>query len=276
MAEMLLQEPAQRWTGPALTKDLAAFLRESHWITVTEMYLPGWDARVDVMAIKPHAFATQDLRIYEVKVSRQDYHADERANKWRKYLDVAHRVFFACPAGLLRKDEIPKEAGLIVRGPKGWSVLKAPKGHQPPGLTVDVVMAMLFKVHNTDVEIREIKKRIVTKENVNLADAARNIDHRIRERLRDGLGWKTQRRVDAAEMFFDWCGKTLGLNPDTHTHEIECILKAGQSLTKLGDTYGQIHDAIRQLSRAYLEDSAKATDELQAIVAKAREGQKNG
>jgi hypothetical protein len=47
---------------------------------------------------------------YEIKVSRADFEQDQ---KWTAYLDYCHRFFFACPAGLIRSTDLPKEVGLV-------------------------------------------------------------------------------------------------------------------------------------------------------------------
>ena len=52
---------------------------------------------------------------YECKISREDFRADVTTGKWLSYLEYAHAVIFAAPAGLLSKTEVPEFCGLIVR-----------------------------------------------------------------------------------------------------------------------------------------------------------------
>jgi len=47
---------------------------------------------------------------YEIKVSRQDF---ERDQKWTAYLDLCHYFYFACPAGLIRANDVPQRVGII-------------------------------------------------------------------------------------------------------------------------------------------------------------------
>ena len=47
---------------------------------------------------------------YEIKVNRQDFLHDK---KWRQYLPACSQFFFCAPRGLIKRDELPKEAGLI-------------------------------------------------------------------------------------------------------------------------------------------------------------------
>lgn len=51
--------------------------------------------------------------IYEVKASRADFHADVRAGKYLSYLPFCERLYFVFPKGMIKKHEIPPEAGGI-------------------------------------------------------------------------------------------------------------------------------------------------------------------
>lgn len=73
---------------------------------------PTWTAshlRLDAVAIKKswtHACITG----YEVKVERQDFLRDD---KWPGYRSMCHRLYFACPEGLIKLEELPEDIGLI-------------------------------------------------------------------------------------------------------------------------------------------------------------------
>jgi len=47
---------------------------------------------------------------YEIKVSRQDFLQD---NKWPNYLKLCHQLYFVAPKGLIAKEELPPEVGLL-------------------------------------------------------------------------------------------------------------------------------------------------------------------
>ena len=47
---------------------------------------------------------------YEIKVSRGDFLGDQ---KWKEYLPWCMELYFACPRGLIKKEEIPPQIGLI-------------------------------------------------------------------------------------------------------------------------------------------------------------------
>ena len=46
---------------------------------------------------------------YEIKVSRGDFKQD---NKWKEYLEFCHKLYFVCPWGMIKPEEVDKDAGL--------------------------------------------------------------------------------------------------------------------------------------------------------------------
>lgn len=68
----------------------------------------GTHYRMDAVAVKK-SWAHPCVTAYEVKVNRQDFLRDE---KWPVYLNYCHKFSFACPEGLIQKDELPPEVGL--------------------------------------------------------------------------------------------------------------------------------------------------------------------
>lgn len=226
-------EKTWRRHGFSLTEDLASHLRASGWLAYTEIAIRGTGGIVDVAAVKPRHYARKDFRAYEVKESRSDFRTDEGSNKWRRYLQVFHRVYFATPAGLISKDEVPQDAGLIVRGKNGWHVVKAARGHTPPNLGVDAVLAMLFRDYENKSEMRRLADRIVAKENIPLQDKAKNIGYEIRCRLaRD----KDDEKEKWAYKILEICEKVAGKDYTSSSLsyfdfcEIERILKAALAM----------------------------------------------
>ncbi|MBP2635531.1 MAG: hypothetical protein H6Q72_1438 [Firmicutes bacterium] len=78
----------------------------------------------DVITIKP-SYTRFCLSIFEVKVTRSDFLGDIRAEKWKRYLPHCHRFYFATLPEVAKKDDIPSEAGWIVKGPNSWTYRKA-------------------------------------------------------------------------------------------------------------------------------------------------------
>ncbi len=58
---------------------------------------------------------------YEIKVSRSDFLGD---NKWHLYLQYCNEFYFVVPVGLVAKDEIPENVGLIYYYPETGKLLK--------------------------------------------------------------------------------------------------------------------------------------------------------
>lgn len=112
----------------------------------------------DVIIIKP-SYTRFCVSIFEIKVSRADFLSDIRGGKWRGYLDHCHRFYFAVAHGVATKEDIPSEAGLIVRGPKGWNVQKgAPV--QDTEIPHETLLSMLFTKQRESFGVRN-RDRII-------------------------------------------------------------------------------------------------------------------
>lgn len=61
---------------------------------------------------------------YEIKVSRSDF---QRDNKYHLYLQYCNEFYFVVPVGLLKKEEIPDNMGLIYYYPETGKLLKKKK-----------------------------------------------------------------------------------------------------------------------------------------------------
>lgn len=138
--------------GYVLSMDLADHLRSAGWLAFVEIELPGAATsddrsrgRADVVAVKPRQYARRDIRIYEVKASRSDFTSDLNSGKWQRYLPVCNRFYFAAESGTIKKADLPDEAGLISKGPKGWGVVKSGPPHKADNLTTDTILALLFR-----------------------------------------------------------------------------------------------------------------------------------
>jgi hypothetical protein len=179
-----------------LQDDLADYLRQCEFMTFTEVQIPSCEyGRVDVIAVKPRMYATKDLRAYEVKLTKQVFDKDIKENKWRKYMNVFHRVYFAAPEGVLKKSDIPDEAGLIIRNENGWHVVKAAKFNNPEKLDVNSILALLYHGYEESRVARRLRDRIIAEENVPLYKQAEKI------------GWEIARRLDKSKesQIEKWC-----------------------------------------------------------------------
>lgn len=135
------------WSHDALQRDLAKARTAAGEVVAEKLglglYATG--GQIDVAALKP-SWTQPNPTAYEVKVSRSDFLADSQAGKFLRYLPYVRRLYFATPAGLLDKREIPDGAGLIVRSDNGWHVLRAARPHDvDPKKHAELLQAMLLK-----------------------------------------------------------------------------------------------------------------------------------
>ena len=162
-----------------LQNDLAGYLRESGYLTYTEIEIKGGKGgRADVIAVKP-SYANKDIRIYEVKNNRRSFDKD---NKYLKYLESCHRLYIACPKGLVQKDELHPKIGLIYRNENGWYVVKAPKKNYPD-ITLDFVFSLLYHGYEETLVQRRLRDRIIAEDNCSLRDQAYKIGFELGRRL---------------------------------------------------------------------------------------------
>ena len=98
--------------------------------------------RADLVEVKP-SYTRFCVAIYEVKISRSDFLSDIKTEKWRSYLPRCHRFYFATPAGMVDINEIPEEAGWIVRGDRGWKVMKAAPVRETE-IPKEMLLSLLF------------------------------------------------------------------------------------------------------------------------------------
>lgn len=61
------------------------------------------------------SWSQKHIRIYEIKVSRSDFLQD---NKYHLYKQYCHEMYFAVPKGLVKKEEVPDDVGLMYYYPE--------------------------------------------------------------------------------------------------------------------------------------------------------------
>ncbi len=115
------------WRHDDLARDLAEHLihRSGRRAFLNMQLGPAGSPRPDVFTIC-HSYQSPEPISYEVKVTRSDLLRDTGSGKWAKYLKFSTGVVFAIPKGLATKDEIPREAGLIVRSENVWRMARRP------------------------------------------------------------------------------------------------------------------------------------------------------
>ena len=141
-------------TGKDLCEDLARSLQGAGWMAWANQPLGSVQLNnvpiADVVAV-PRSFTGLLVRIYEVKISRDDFWQDVNKGKFTRYLPHCNQLFFAVPAGMIQKNELPEGCGLVTFGPKGWHTqVAAPRHHFTPSL--DLMLALLMKGYQDHFE----------------------------------------------------------------------------------------------------------------------------
>lgn len=233
-----------------LTESLVQQFSPEEWITAQELQMRGCEGRIDVAAVRMRQFKRKEIRAYEVKVSRSDFLVDVGRQKWRKYLDVCHRVYFATPAGLLKKSEIPPGAGLFVLGDGGWHVVKHAKYNEPPNLDVDAVLSILFANQRDRTRTRNLQQRLDASAGVTLQGVAKKIGGEIARRLAGG----TPRVESDASQIYDEVHSLFGSARDA----VEALRFAARFNAERSVLAG-VAAYFSDLTKGGLDDKSKRT-----------------
>lgn len=120
-------EPVNSRAGQSVARDLSSYLiRNGDKVVWEDMQLgPSGSPRPDVYCVNK-SFTKFCPVSYEVKVHYSDFRGDVTSGKWQSYLKFSQAVIFAAPKGLINKDELPSNCGLILRSETGWRVAKRP------------------------------------------------------------------------------------------------------------------------------------------------------
>lgn len=142
----------------ALGKRLALHLRSAGFYTWENIEIanPSQDlnrrnwgvVRPDVYACLPALKARNSApAIYEVKSRRADFLADvNKPEKCAAYADLAEAVYYCCPDGLVGKDEVPADCGLLCEmAPGTFELKKRARRRKGFVLAVDVAMTLMVK-----------------------------------------------------------------------------------------------------------------------------------
>jgi hypothetical protein len=197
-----------------LQNDLAEHLRNSGLLSFTEIQIPNMNgSRADIIAMTPHRYTTKDIRLYEVKLTRGVWLSDK---KFQKYLECCNRMYIACPQGVIKKNELPAEIGLITRSDKGWRVAKSPRLNiKPSKLDVDFVLSLLYRGYEETKVQRDLRDRAISESNYKLRDVAYQIGFDIGRRLDKTKDAKIEKWCDELWEAF----KKHGFEPDEYDRD---------------------------------------------------------
>ena len=112
-------------TSTEIKKALAEYHPKDYFLTeckTCSTYFPDPQGmlKFDGLAMT-RSYTSPCITGYEIKVSRSDFLGD---NKWHLYLQYCNEFYFVVPVGLVAKDEIPENVGLIYYYPETGKLLK--------------------------------------------------------------------------------------------------------------------------------------------------------
>lgn len=85
---------------------------------------------------------------YEVKVSRGDFLRDA---KFYTYENLVHRLYIACPKGLIDRTELPESVGLVYYDPEKQALqTKKQAIHRDIEITTDMLLYIIFSKLDSD------------------------------------------------------------------------------------------------------------------------------
>lgn len=141
-SDMILRQLQKRHVGKANLDD----------VFLTEVKNGrSWDTRnlliLDALAIRK-SWTKPCFTGYEVKVDRGDFMRDQ---KWPGYLQYCHQFYFACPAGLIKPEELPNEVGLIYYNPEKDCISTKRKAlHRPIEISTEMLMYIIMSKFDSD------------------------------------------------------------------------------------------------------------------------------
>lgn len=115
--------------------------RAGFWPEVT-VSAPDGDLRLDGVALE-WSHANLWVHGYEIKVSRSDWLRDAKYERYRPYVDTLTLV---CPKGLVKRDEMPGDVGLMWYDPdKDMLRVKRRPGYDVPGVDTAPIKDRLLR-----------------------------------------------------------------------------------------------------------------------------------
>ena len=169
MFVMMVQEVNATYSAADINRSVRAlFFTHDH--KFQNVFIHAWEA--DHFSVTKTGYSYE----VEVKISRSDYFADFKKPKhtliksiFEKkhpgkagYSNCPNRFYFACPAGLIKPDEVPKYAGLIYREDVSCCVVKkAPLLHDVPFNEKEMLFYKYYYGYlSQSQQIRELKSAL--------------------------------------------------------------------------------------------------------------------
>lgn len=259
-----MSNDAKVWKHDELLSDLAAHLAGNGRRVWCDMQLgPAGSPRPDIFSIL-FSFAHFRPISYEVKISRADLMRDLNAQKYTKYHRFSAGVFFAFPTGMAKKEEIPAECGIMVRGDSGWRALRSPRFVRIETLPQEAWMKLVIdgverhfrsqpRARESWVYSESLRKKLgkevasligdkMSYENTvtNLKASCANLQEEVRAAKKvemDRMRAAVEREQVTMRQAITQAGKDLGLGDDASAYDISHHL--AQVRQKLDDPVGR-------------------------------------
>lgn len=179
------------WRHNELADDLAVWLQADDFVCAGVRFGSAWLANAsipDVMKVRK-SYTRWDVQIYEVKTNRPDFIGELRNGKWRDYLPMSSRLYFATPAdGVVDSTaEIPEGVGWIVRGEHGWKVRQSPKIREFTP-SAEQMLALLMSVEKARCKLAAdlaADKKVKHRHNIGANHKMWNRVYRVEQALHD-------------------------------------------------------------------------------------------
>lgn len=211
-------------------KDLVGFLRRLHpakeWAFLDELRIgtgfgPEGEGRIDAWALNLWPSKKHQRISYEVKISRADFlHELKHPEKRSAALWLSNQFYFVTPAGLVRPEEVPPEAGLLEfdDGGAGLYVRKAP-WRETPDPNWRFLSSIARRTQDPDTKALGTKARLERF----LADL-------------DDCQWEMDRDIRLGERFEEMCNAYFGSDPMlANIHDLPRFLDDNPARTELID-----------------------------------------
>lgn len=200
---------------------------------------------------------------YEIKVSRSDFLSD---TKWPAYLPSCNELWFVCPSGLIRPDEVPEQVGLLWVSKTGTRLYSKKKAVfreiDPPVALLHYALmransfdpldwSRVGRERSAEYWRQWMERRADFKELGGRASKSirRRYDEDVETVKRENE--RLKREIGKFESLVNWMD-TNGIRRDeslwTIRHKIERLIEGG-SLADLADAIGQMERAAATVKR---------------------------
>lgn len=266
----------QKVTSIEIKKALAEYHPKDYFLTeckTCSTYFPDPQGmlKFDGLAIT-RSYTSPCIIGYEIKVSRSDFLGD---NKWHLYLQYCNEFYFVVPVGLVAKDEIPENVGLIYYYPKTGKLLKKRRAvyrkiEEPVGVYKYIIYSRLDQERipfyedraeyaKAYLEDRSEKRKLGRNFGSKMANDLKNCQERL-ERLSNVEGQieqlrKIEKILEKHQIFgLHWCR-----NLEDPLKELDDALSSSypKELGRVENDLLRALDTLKKIKESHIQEDAK-------------------